>query len=123
MKISLETHLYAPEMNKVFLNGIEFKPSKDQSMLSHGLVKISDVRKKFFKPVRSGKHVVITQFNDDHESLNNVVVLKGYFENYRHLIDTFKKYRKMKCRGINGYSYKYKFSIIGNGENPFFSNS
>lgn len=84
MKLYLETHKFAPELNKVILikSGIELK--------APNITTIKDARKQFFNPIKQGKYCTIDVFvNSDFYT-----TYKGYINNYNEVKDFLKLLKK-----------------------------
>ena len=71
-KFTLERHAYAPELNKIiFDNG--------PTMAAPYMTEISDVKRRYFAPMKPGRYCSIDYINAQYPSLNRNYC--GYTEN------------------------------------------
>ena len=84
MKIQyIETHKYAPELNKAYIKGIPFKCPNIHS--------IKEIRTRYFKQVRRGRYAKIVVKNTEY---NEYKVYQGYTDSNYSGVMAMKRYIK-----------------------------
>lgn len=97
MKLAIETHKYAPELNRVhFVNKNNLVVT---TMPAPGVCSIAEARKKFFARIVPGKAASITANydNPDYQWLNSQRA--GRFQDYAQLKDFVNKFASTKKGG------------------------
>lgn len=100
MKIAIEKHSYAPELNKVMILRGKRVVS---SFPAAGVTTIKEARQKFFAPVQTGRTVKIsTEYPAPYKSLDRVY--RGRVSGFNDVI-RFRDQLREKCSGgalLNG---------------------
>lgn len=105
MRIILERHTYAPELNKAYIG-----PSRVM-MPAPGCASIADVRRKLFAPLQyRGRHVVLRAENEvGRESYNRT--RSGFCNDMRSLAGALRVFRQY--HNLPGCVHTVKTQLIG----------
>lgn len=105
MKIVLEIHRYAPELNKVYVGRARVV------MPAPGCTTIKEARSKLFAPLKyTGRHVVLSAINTpDKESYNRT--RSGFCNDMRSLSGAIKAFKAY--HNLPGCKHVVKTSLIG----------
>lgn len=118
MKIAIEVHHYAPELNKVFVT--DNKGNHKATIPAPGVTSIRAAREKFFQPVKPGKVARLTATYRDPQYSWLDSNRAGRFNNYADLMQVLKQFKAGKQGGplLDGTTLetpkiKVKISLIG----------